>query len=88
MNCKFTSSVSQSRFLTLKYYSGLKIYPIVCPGATDSRNIRAQGIPALGFSPIKNTTMRIHDHDEYLGAETYLKGIQIYKKILGNLAKV
>lgn len=69
-------------------FRGLNIYPIVCPGATDSRNIRAQGIPALGFSPIRNTTMRIHDHDEFLGADTYLNGIQIYKKILGNLAKV
>ncbi|XP_017046433.1 aminoacylase-1-like [Drosophila ficusphila] len=66
----------------------LKIRPIVCPGATDSRYIREKGTPAFGFSPIINTTMRIHDHDEFLQADVYLNGIEVYKKIIRNLAEV
>jgi len=69
-------------------FSGLKVHPIVCPGATDSRFIREKGTPAIGFSPIINTTMRIHDHDEFLQADVYLNGIDVYKKIIRNLAEV
>lgn len=58
------------------------------PGGTDSRYIREVGIPALGFSPINNTPVLLHDHDEFLRVETYLKGIEIYKKIIENLANV
>lgn len=67
---------------------GLKVHPIVCPGATDSRFIREKGTPAIGFSPIINTTMRIHDHGEFLQADVYLNGIDVYKKIIRNLAEV
>ncbi|XP_001357831.3 aminoacylase-1-like [Drosophila pseudoobscura] len=65
---------------------GLKVHPIVCPGATDSRYIRQKGVPAIGFSPIKNTTLRIHDNDEFLHADIYLSGIEVYKKIIPNLS--
>ncbi|XP_068152465.1 aminoacylase-1-like [Drosophila tropicalis] len=66
----------------------LKIHPSVCPGATDSRFLREKGIAAIGFSPINNTTLRIHDHDEFLGADKYLEGIEIYKKAIPALADV
>lgn len=45
-------------------------------------------IPALGFSPMNNTPILLHDNDEYLHCDTYLKGIEIYKKIISNLANV
>ncbi|XP_060647709.1 aminoacylase-1-like [Drosophila nasuta] len=61
---------------------GLKIRTRVFPGATDSRYLRVKGIQALGFSPINNTPVLLHDHNEFLGAETYLRGIQIYKKLI------
>jgi len=64
---------------------GLKISPTIMPGGTDIRFVREKGIPALGFMPINNTPVLLHDHDEFLGAETYLKGIEIYKKILQKL---
>ncbi|EDW42721.1 aminoacylase-1 [Drosophila sechellia] len=67
---------------------GLKTKLQVFPGGTDSRYIREVGIPALGFSPINNTPVLLHDHDEILRVETYLKGIEIYKKIIENLASV
>ncbi|XP_017046430.1 aminoacylase-1-like [Drosophila ficusphila] len=64
----------------------LKVHPRVFPAATDSCFIRAIGIPALGFSPIKNTPVLLHNHDEYLRADTYLHGIQVYKKLIPALA--
>ncbi|ALC47906.1 maker258 [Drosophila busckii] len=66
----------------------LKIRPHVCPGGTDSRFLRAVGIPALGFSPICDTPILLHDHDEYVRAETYLHGIEVYKKIIPAVANV
>lgn len=43
-------------------------------------------IPAIGFSPINNTPVLLHDHDEYLRADTYLAGIEFYKTIIPKLA--
>ncbi|TMW48983.1 hypothetical protein DOY81_005927 [Sarcophaga bullata] len=61
---------------------GLKLHQLVFPGGTDSRHIRHVGIPAIGFSPMNNTPVLLHDHDEFLKADTYLKGIEIYKKLI------
>ena len=58
------------------------------PGATDSRYIRSVGIPAIGFSPMNHTPVLLHDHDEFLQADIYLKGIEIYRKIIQNVANV
>lgn len=60
----------------------VKISPRVFPGGTDSRFLRHAGIPAIGFSPINNTPMLLHDHDEYLSADIYLKGVEIYTKLI------
>ncbi|XP_039440155.1 aminoacylase-1B-like [Culex pipiens pallens] len=65
---------------------GLKVKPQIFPGGTDSRYIRGVGIPAIGFSPMNNTPVLLHDHDEFLDADVYLKGIDIYKKIIANVA--
>lgn len=66
--------------------SGLKTNVLVFPGGTDSRYIRALGIPAIGFSPMNNTPMLLHDNDEFLQADVYLRGIEIYKAIIANIA--
>ncbi|XP_055914631.1 aminoacylase-1-like [Eupeodes corollae] len=68
--------------------AGIKTSTQVFPGATDSRYVRLVGIPAIGFSPMNNTPVLLHDNDEYLKADTYLEGIEIYKKILKALANV
>lgn len=68
--------------------SGLSVVYKVFPGGTDSRYIRNVGIPAIGFSPMNNTPWLLHDHDEYILADVYLRGIEIYKKIISNLANV
>ncbi|XP_058978503.1 aminoacylase-1B-like [Musca domestica] len=64
----------------------LKVKPQIFTGGTDSRYIRQVGIPALGFSPMNNTPVLLHDHDEFLQADVYLRGIEIYTKIIENLA--
>ncbi|XP_034488739.1 aminoacylase-1A-like [Drosophila innubila] len=66
----------------------LEIRPHVCPGGTDSRFIRSKGIPALGFSPINNTPILLHDHDEYIRADSYLHGIEVYTKVIAAIADV
>ena len=68
--------------------SGLKVQPQIFPGGTDSRYVRGVGIPAIGFSPINNTPVLLHDHDEYLGVDTFLKGIEIYCQILTSVGNV
>lgn len=69
-------------------YSDIKLVPIICPAATDARFIRSVGIPAIGFSPINNTPILAHAHDEYIEADMYLKGIEIFKKVITNLANL
>ncbi|CAH1185343.1 unnamed protein product [Phyllotreta striolata] len=67
---------------------GLTVKSQVFPGGTDSRYIRNAGIPALGYSPMPNTPVLLHDNDEYLSTDVFLKGIDIYSKIIpavGNL---
>ncbi|XP_011208502.2 aminoacylase-1B [Bactrocera dorsalis] len=66
---------------------GLKISKQIFAGGTDSRYIREVGIPALGFSPMNHTPVLLHDHDEFIRADTYLRGIEIYKKIIPKLAE-
>lgn len=38
--------------------------PQINAGTTDARYFRVQGLPAIGFSPIANTPILIHDHNE------------------------
>lgn len=47
-----------------------------------------ENIPALGFSPLVNTVAKLHDHDEYVNAETYLTGVKIYTALIAEVAYV
>ncbi|CAG9819196.1 unnamed protein product [Phaedon cochleariae] len=67
---------------------GLALKPQVFPAATDSRYIRGLGLPAIGFSPMNNTPVLLHDHDEYLNKTTFLRGVDHYCAILGKVANV
>lgn len=64
----------------------LQLKPQIFPGGTDSRFVRDVGIPALGFSPINNTPILLHDHNEYLNKDTFLNGINIYCEVLKHVA--
>ncbi|TYZ64188.1 hypothetical protein PybrP1_004980 [[Pythium] brassicae (nom. inval.)] len=61
---------------------GIPVEAEVFPAATDSRFIRRLGIPAFGFSPMNNTEILLHEHNENLHQDTFLKGIEVYETIL------
>lgn len=68
--------------------SGVDYEIKVFPGGTDSRFYRAQGLPAYGISPFRNTPILLHDHNEFLNSNVFLEGIQFYVRLLekvGNL---
>ncbi|CDW52507.1 aminoacylase 1A [Trichuris trichiura] len=52
------------------------------------RQYLQKGIVAYGFSPIVQTPILLHDHNEYLHRDTYLKGIETYVHLIKALANV
>ena len=65
---------------------GIELVPQVFPAATDSRFLRALGIRALGFSPMRNTEIMLHEHDEYILETNFLEGIGVYYELIQVLA--
>ncbi|XP_069704205.1 aminoacylase-1-like [Periplaneta americana] len=66
----------------------LELKQAIFPGGTDSRYVRGVGLPALGFSPMNKTPVLLHDHDEFLNEDIFLKGIDIYCQIIPAVANV
>ncbi|GLE04775.1 hypothetical protein PINS_up013754 [Pythium insidiosum] len=64
---------------------GMRVETEVFPAATDSRFIRKLGIPALGFSPMSETEILLHEHNERLHKNTFLRGIEVYTKIFSDM---
>ncbi|KAA8546392.1 hypothetical protein F0562_002869 [Nyssa sinensis] len=60
--------------------------PEILPSTTDARFMRQMGIPSLGFSPMKNTPILLHDHNEFLKDTVYLEGIKVYESIIKYLS--
>ncbi|CAL9107084.1 unnamed protein product [Musa acuminata var. zebrina] len=66
----------------VKEANGKLSKPEIFPASTDARFFRELGIPAFGFSPMANTPILLHDHNEFLNKEEYLKGVTIYESII------
>lgn len=62
------------------------IRPAVFPAATDSRFLRALGVRAFGFSPMKDHPILFHNHDEYLEEGLFIEGCAVYVKLITALA--
>ncbi|CAI9296213.1 unnamed protein product [Lactuca saligna] len=60
--------------------------PEILSSTTDARYIRQLGIPTFGFSPMKNTQILLHDHNEYLEETVFLEGIKVYESIIKSLS--
>ncbi|KAJ9146324.1 hypothetical protein P3X46_028604 [Hevea brasiliensis] len=60
--------------------------PEILSSTTDARFIRQLGIPAFGFSPMTNTPILLHDHNEFLKDTVFLKGIEVYEHIISSLS--
>ncbi|GFS37665.1 hypothetical protein Acr_00g0053330 [Actinidia rufa] len=54
----------------------------IFPTSTDARYYRDKGLPAIGFSPITNTPILLHDHHEFLRKDEYLKRVDTYESII------
>lgn len=66
----------------VKEAGGKLANPEIFPASTDARYFRNLGLPAIGFSPMANTPILLHDHNEFLNQAEYLKGIEIYESII------
>lgn len=64
---------------------GIKLETEVFPAATDSRFLRKVGVPAIGFSPMRNTTILLHEHNESVPKHVFLEGINVYETIFRKL---
>jgi len=82
------SNVWWTTFKSVTDSLGLKLNKKIFPAATDCRYLRKLGIPAFGFSPMNNTPVLLHDHDEFLNEKVYLKGVDIYEAILTKIVNV
>ncbi|KAL7589763.1 hypothetical protein Lser_V15G36485 [Lactuca serriola] len=60
--------------------------PEILSSTTDARYMRQLGIPTFGFSPMKNTQILLHDHNEYLEDNVFLEGIKVYESIIKSLS--
>jgi aminoacylase len=66
--------------------ANIKVVPEIFPAGTDSRFLRMKGVSAFGFSPMSGSQIMLHEHNEYLERDTFLKGIAIYEALLPDLA--
>ncbi|MBA0581251.1 uncharacterized protein LOC105786149 [Gossypium raimondii] len=60
--------------------------PEILASTTDARFMRQRGIPTLGFSPMTNTPILLHDHNEFLKDTVYLRGIEVYESVISSLS--
>ncbi|EER07719.1 conserved hypothetical protein [Perkinsus marinus ATCC 50983] len=60
----------------------------VFPSGTDSRYFRAKGLPCFGFSPMRDTPILLHDHNEFISERALIEGIRVYEKVLPVLANL
>jgi aminoacylase len=65
---------------------GVTLNPEVFPASTDARFVRAAKVPAFGFSPMRKTPMLLHDHNEFIGEEVFLEGIEVFEALVRALA--
>ncbi|GMH58168.1 hypothetical protein TrLO_g12543 [Triparma laevis f. longispina] len=66
--------------------SGIECRPEVFPAATDSRFLRKLGIRALGFSPMRNSEILLHEYNENVKVEVFEEGVEVYMKLIPHLA--
>ncbi|KAJ9058836.1 adenylate cyclase [Entomophthora muscae] len=65
--------------------SGKEFKLEIFPAATDSRYLRQAGFPAYGVSPLRNTPILLHDHNEYVKESTVAEGLDFYMHLLPEL---
>lgn len=46
------------------------------------------GINGFGFTPFNNTPILLHDHNELLNVDTFIRGLDIIYKVIVDLANM
>jgi acetylornithine deacetylase/succinyl-diaminopimelate desuccinylase-like protein len=71
-------------------YPGVAAGPFFLPGtATDSRFVRALGIPSYGFSPfliLTTDTLHVDNPNERIALPGYSQGVELYARLLERIA--
>ncbi|KAL8587114.1 hypothetical protein ACOMHN_026082 [Nucella lapillus] len=67
---------------------GIQVRKEIFPCGTDGYHLRKLGIPVYGFSPMNHTPILLHDHNEFLNQQVFLRGITIYTGLIPALADV
>ncbi|GAA0168433.1 hypothetical protein LIER_23150 [Lithospermum erythrorhizon] len=62
--------------------------PEILASTTDAKYMRQIGLPTFGFSPMKNTPILLHDHNEHLKDTVYLEGIKVYESAIKSLSSL
>ncbi|KAA0058504.1 TBC1 domain family member 2A [Cucumis melo var. makuwa] len=60
--------------------------PEILATTTDARFMRQMRIPVLGFSPMINTPILLHDHNEFLSDSVFIRGIKVYESLISALS--
>lgn len=60
----------------------------IFPAGTDSRFLRALGIPCFGFSPMRACPILLHEHDEYIPNSAFVEGIDVYVNLIPTLSEL
>jgi aminoacylase len=63
----------------------LKMDATIFPASTDSRIYRLGGVTMIGFSPMIHTPVLLHDHNEFLHKDIYIRGVHLYVKLIKKL---
>lgn len=64
---------------------GVPLNPEIFPASTDARFVRAAKFPAFGFSPLRNSPMLLHEHNEMIDESIFLEGIDVYHQLITDL---
>ena len=67
---------------------GVEVVKEIFSAATDGRFLREQGYPVIGFSPMRNTPILLHENDEFLNKDIFLEGIDVYCDVITALANL
>ncbi|KAK5645354.1 hypothetical protein RI129_006654 [Pyrocoelia pectoralis] len=65
---------------------GYKVDLEILSANSNARLYRGALIPTLGFSPNQDTPVKMHDHDEFLNVNVFLKGVKLYTHIIPALS--
>lgn len=67
---------------------GAEVVKEIFSAGTDGRYLRESGYPVIGFSPMRNTPILLHDNDEFLSKDVFLEGVEVYCELIPALANL